>query len=273
MTQPWIKEEGVSYLLAVDIDGTLVKHDGSLSPAVAQAARQVIEAGHHLVISTGRSTGATLPILQEIGLTQGHAVCANGAVTLSISPAHPGGYRVIDRVSFDPSQALTLLKDRFPQASIALETPDGTVYSTPGFEDWSFGVQSTKASAQELADMTQAVRLVLSSEKDTSADFRQAVKEVGLHGVNYAVGWSAWLDISAHGVTKASALEQLRRKLGVDPRHTISAGDGLNDLDMLAWAARGVAMGQALPEVKAKAREVTGSVDKDGLLAVFKSLI
>ena len=98
-------------------------------------------------------------------------------------------------------------------------------------------------------------------------------ERIGLHGVSYSVGWSAWLDIAANGVTKASALEQIRRKLGVDPSHTIAVGDGRNDIEMLDWAARGVAMGQAPDEVADVCHEVTRTVYEDGVAEVLRSLL
>ncbi|HSU73537.1 MAG TPA: HAD hydrolase family protein, partial [Terrabacter sp.] len=94
----------------------------------------------------------------------------------------------------------------------------------------------------------------------------------GLHGVSYAVGWSAWLDINPEGVSKASALELVRRQLRVEPIHTIACGDQRNDLEMLHWAAWGVAMGNAPDEVKAIADEVTCHVDEDGLAPVLEAV-
>jgi hydroxymethylpyrimidine pyrophosphatase-like HAD family hydrolase len=96
---------------------------------------------------------------------------------------------------------------------------------------------------------------------------------VGLAGVTYSVGWTAWLDIAAAGVTKASALENLRSRLGIEPHLTVAVGDGRNDIEMLSWAGRGVAMGQAPEEVMRAADEVTHSVFDDGAAHVLRSLL
>ena len=101
----------------------------------------------------------------------------------------------------------------------------------------------------------------------------EQVERVGLHGVSYAVGWTAWLDINPEGVSKGSALELVRRRLHVEPADTVAIGDQRNDIEMLEWAARGVAMGQAPDEVKAAADEVTGTVEEDGLAQVLRSLL
>jgi hydroxymethylpyrimidine pyrophosphatase-like HAD family hydrolase len=106
-----------------------------------------------------------------------------------------------------------------------------------------------------------------------SRDFLDLVGRLGLHEVSYAVGWTAWLDLAPQGVSKASALETVRQRLGVAPECTVAVGDGRNDLEMLGWAARAVAMGNAEPEVQQAAGEVTGHVDDDGLVPVLESLL
>jgi hydroxymethylpyrimidine pyrophosphatase-like HAD family hydrolase len=107
----------------------------------------------------------------------------------------------------------------------------------------------------------------------TAEDFMDLAERIGLHGVNYAVGFTAWLDINPEGVSKGSALELIRRQLGVEPAHTVAVGDQRNDVEMLQWAARGVAMGNAPDEVKEVADEVTLDVDEDGLVPVLRSLL
>ena len=89
----------------------------------------------------------------------------------------------------------------------------------------------------------------------------------------WVVGWSAWLDINPEGVSKGAALEAIRRRLGVEPMYTVAVGDQRNDLEMLRWAARGVAMGNAPDEVKEAADEVAGDVDDDGLVPVLRALL
>jgi hydroxymethylpyrimidine pyrophosphatase-like HAD family hydrolase len=98
------------------------------------------------------------------------------------------------------------------------------------------------------------------------------VERAGLHGVSYAVGWSAWLDINPEGVSKGSALELVRRRLQIEPINTVACGDQRNDLEMLHWAAWGVAMGNAPDEVKAVADEVAGHVDEDGLAPILEDV-
>jgi hydroxymethylpyrimidine pyrophosphatase-like HAD family hydrolase len=259
-------------LVALDVDGTMVDHTGYLSPAVADAVRAVVDAGHHVIVATGRSIVATTPILTTLGLTKGYAVCSNGAVTLGLDPAEPEGHRVLDMVTFDPRPALTLLREELPGALVAVEDlgvgfkisapfPDGELVGVQTVVDWEHLVASP------------ATRVTLRMPDVEPDDFMTRIEAIGLHEVSYAVGWTAWLDINPEGVSKGSALELLRRRLHVEPADTVAVGDQRNDIEMLQWAARGVAMGNAPVEVQAVAGEVAGTVAEDGLAAVLRSLL
>ena len=87
------------HLIALDIDGTTVNHEGALSAGVREAVRAVADAGHHVTIATGRGVIGTLPVLDRLGITTGYAVCANGAITLRLDPTLDAGYDIIDDVA------------------------------------------------------------------------------------------------------------------------------------------------------------------------------
>jgi hydroxymethylpyrimidine pyrophosphatase-like HAD family hydrolase len=259
-------------LVALDVDGTTVDHSGNLSPAVREAVHAVVDGGIHVVIATGRSIVATLPILEDLKITTGYAVCSNGAVTLGLDPAEEKGYRIEEAVTFDPGPALTLLRGSWPDAVVAVEELGvGFKLSAP-FPEGELQGELRVVPWEELV-AHPVTRVTFRSPTGTSEDFLRLAEHIGLHGVNYAVGFSAWLDINPEGVSKGSALEMLRRRLGIEPMDTVAVGDQRNDIEMLQWAARGVAMGNAPDEVKAFADEVTGDVYADGLVPVLLSLV
>ncbi|WP_255434528.1 HAD family hydrolase [Auritidibacter ignavus] len=264
--------ESDAKMVCLDVDGTLVDHDGHMSPRVREAAQAVIARGHHVMIATGRSLGATLPVIENIGLTDGFSVCSNGGVTLQLGSEFDRGYQVIDRQTFDPAPVLGQVKRRIPSAKFAIETESGAFLSTERFQDFSFGVRARGVSFQDLCEAT-AVRLVVFSQDSSVEEFGEAVESIGLTSVAYSVGYNAWLDVAAAGISKASGLEALREKLGIDQDQTVAVGDGYNDTEMLAWAHRGVAMGQAPERVKRIANEVTEHVNDDGLALVLESLL
>jgi len=259
-------------LVALDLDGTTIDHSGSLSAAVREAVADVVAAGHHLVISTGRSIVATMPVVAMLGLERGYAVCSNGAVTLVLDPSKERGYRIVDTVTFDPRPVLTMLREQIPEALVAVEDLGvGFKVSAP-FPDGELGGDQVVVDWEELV-AHPATRVTLRRPDASSEEFMEQVERAGLHEVSYAVGWTAWLDINPEGVSKGSALELVRRTLEVEPGDTVAVGDQRNDIEMLHWAARGVAMGQAPDEVKAVADEVTGTVEEDGLVPVLRSLL
>lgn len=259
-------------LVALDIDGTTVDHEGVLSPAVRAAVRDTAAAGMHIVIATGRSVVSTTEVLSELGLTSGYAVCSNGAVTIELDPCEPTGYRMLEVVTFDPGPALRILRDQLPGVLVAVEELGvGFMVSAP-FPDGELSGAHRVVSWEELIG-SPATRVTLRDPESSAEEFLEQAHRAGLHGVGYAVGWTAWLDLSPEGVSKASALELLRRRMGVEPADTVAVGDMRNDIEMLRWAARGVAMGNAPDEVKAVADEVTGDVVDDGLVPVLRSLL
>lgn len=259
-------------LIALDLDGTTIRHDGSMSPAVRQAVGEVADAGFHVVIATGRAILATMPLIADLGLEHGFAVCSNGAVTLELDPEHTDGYRILETVTFDPAPALEILRGSWPDAVVAVEEVGvGFKVSAP-FPDGELDGEVRVVPWEELGS-SPATRVTFRSPTGTAEDFLALVERIGLHEVSYAVGFTAWLDINPEGVSKASALELIRRRLGVEPVHTIAVGDQRNDIEMLQWAARGVAMGNAPDEVKGAADEVTAHVDEDGLVPVLRSLL
>lgn len=257
-------------MLALDLDGTTLNHMGELSPRVSEAVRALPD-DVEVVVATGRSIIATTPVLKDLDLRHGFAVCSNGAVTLALDPETPEGYTIIDTVTFDPKGVLEKMRVALPDAIVAVEELGvGFKVSRP-FPEGELMGESRVVSWEELVEHP-VTRVTLRQPEASAEEFMELVERAGLHEVSYAVGWSAWLDINPEGVSKASALELVRRRLHVEPIHTVACGDQRNDMEMLHWAAWGVAMGNAPTEVQAVADEVTGHVDDDGLVPILEAI-
>jgi len=117
------------------------------------------------------------------------------------------------------------------------------------------------------------VRVVVHVPDLSPQEFSEVVAQSGVHGVEYSIGWTAWLDMAAPGISKASALEALREELGIPEYSTVAVGDGFNDTEMLTWAGVGVAMGQAPQGVKDVADVVTDSIHEDGTVLVLEQVL
>ncbi|MFM7014187.1 MAG: HAD family hydrolase, partial [Actinomycetota bacterium] len=137
------------------------------------------------------------------------------------------------------------------------------------------GDQNFETPLEELMHHPVSRVVVLSPKHDVD-EFLGIVAEIGLTSVSYAIGYTAWLDISPQGVSKASALEVQRERLGISPSQVLVMGDGRNDIEMFHWAKLGgglaFAMGQAPEEVRLAASDVTSSVEDDGVAQVLSSL-
>lgn len=259
-------------LVALDIDGTLMHWGGEISDAVADAVEQVRMTRNHVVLATGRNIAATLPVAQRLGIKRGWAVCSNGAVTVKLNPAAREGYEVVHTVTFNPRAALELIRDEMPDAFFAVEDLGTGFRVTQEFPMGELVGEQTVATFEQLCH-DDVTRVVIRAPGADVEHFDSIVSRIGLNDVTYAVGYSAWLDLTPPGVSKASALERLRSQLGVHPAHTVAVGDGNNDIEMLAWAGDSYAMENAPAHVLAAAGTVVPPVDRDGVLEVLLPLV
>lgn len=259
-------------LLALDLDGTVIDWDINVDERIAAAILSIHRAGHEVVIATGRSVDATLPVIEKLGITPEWIVCCNGAVVLKRDALADRAYRWEFVETFDTTQALQRVKNYLVSARFAVEDHEGRFLFTEPLPDATLGQRKAQVSFDELLGV-QATRVVVVSPDHHFEEFLDVVSEMGLTHVSYAVGTTAWLDIAPEGVTKASALEKVRQLEAISLADVMAVGDGRNDIDMLTWAGRAgvsVAMGQGEPEVKAAAGEVTGTFEEHGLLSVLE---
>lgn len=251
-----------------------MQEDGTISATVISEIQRLTLEGHEVMLATGRSSAATLPVLARLGITPSFLVCSNGAITLMRDEREPSGYRRGRIESFDPSGVLTTMRSHIGNARFAVEDEQGHYRFTEIFPDDTIGDDSEQVPFEDLL-VHLATRVVVISPDHEMEEFLAVVDRMGLHRVSYAIGWTAWLDIAPDGVNKATAMERVREDLDI-PRHRVMAvGDGRNDIDMLLWASeqgRGVAMGQAPDEVLEAANETTAPVHGDGLAQVLATL-
>lgn len=264
-----------STLLALDIDGTILDINGEVPPRTRAAVVAAAQAGVQVVLATGRGIEAALPVADFLGLTRGWMVCANGALTVRLDPklkgtvSLPGGYEITNSVTFDPTTAIGRMHQVLPEAIFAVEMPGRGFLTSADFPPGELIENTTTVSLEQLSSQPVS-RVIVRAPGMALADFEVAVRSAGLHAVEYAIGWTAWLDVNAAGVSKASALDALVSGLGV--KHTVAMGDGANDLEMLRWADLSVAMGSAPARVKNATSVVTEPVWHEGAAIVLAAL-
>ncbi|GAA4865961.1 HAD family hydrolase [Saccharopolyspora cebuensis] len=248
-------------LIALDVDGTLLDPDTqTISAAVRTSVRRAVDAGAEVIVATGRSMLGALPVLADLGLTRGVALCSNGAVVLDAATGE-----AVSVETFEPAPVVAELARRVPGSILAVERlGEGNLVTAPFGPDELHGPQHVGT----IEDVTAGPvpRLVANWVGHEPAEVVAAMRGAVLPGATFTLDhYEPWVTVVPQDVTKGAALEKLRAELGVPAAETFAAGDGDNDVQMLEWAAHGVAMGQGPAVVHAAADEVTAPVAEDGL--------
>jgi len=244
-------------LVALDIDGTLVDFDGVMPGSVRVAVRRIIDAGVPVVMSTGRSWRATQVIVEALDLPRALHVCSNGAVVVDYPP-----FELVRHVTFDPAPVIDRVIE-VTKAIIAVEEISQGYRVSAAFPDGELYGDTVHESIESLRSRPVS-RVIVRDPEGDEAEFMGLAQRLGLHGVSYFVGWKCWLDIAPEGVDKASGLDVVCERYGVAAEDVLALGDGYNDIEMLRWAGRGVALGGAPAELCAAADHVTGYFDDGG---------
>lgn len=270
-----VKSDQDKWLVALDIDGTLVNDEGVLSEEVKFQIQRVRNQGHHVILSTGRSPSKTRPIAQLLGIHNGFAVCSNGALVVKLDDSDQKGYKFELVQDFDPTETLSKLIEVLPEAHFAVEDVTGEYRFHKPFPSHSLANVARESTLSDLGQFPVARLVVLSPTHDTES-FIEVVQKLDLSAVSYAIGYTAWLDVTGPGVSKALGLEYCIRQLEIPKDQVIVIGDGRNDLEMFNWAKSNgglaFAMAQAPEEVCQAASHVTSSVADDGVALVLSGL-
>lgn len=248
-------------LVALDVDGTLVDESNIVAPSVRDAVRRVVDAGVPVLLSTGRSWSSAVTIVDQLALPPVEHVCSNGAVSVRYPP-----FEVVDVFTFDPRPVTQRILAEHPSALLAVEVVGRGYRVTDLFPVGELHGEIEVVGLDDLA-AADVTRVIVRDPASSEQEFIELAHRLGLEGVSYAIGYTAWLDIAPDGVDKAHGLARVTSRMGVDASRVLAIGDGRNDVEMLAWAGRGVAMGHAPGELLAVADAVTGTLDEGGLVA------
>ena len=258
-------------LLATDLDGTLVRTDGTISRRTCAALQAAEDAGIVVALVTGRPPRWMAPVAEATGHT-GIAVCANGALLYDMRSETVVASRLLDAET--QLRVVARLREAVPGLHFAVEYVPGFGHE-PGYRHgWAIGVRDVRVGpAEAILDRPAAKLLARHPEMARDELLAVAVEVLGAEAVVTSSSQQALVEIAAPGVTKASALEGLAASAGVSAGEVIAFGDMPNDLPMLAWAGRSVAVANAHPVVLAAVDEVTASNDEDGVAVVVEHLL
>jgi hydroxymethylpyrimidine pyrophosphatase-like HAD family hydrolase len=269
MRQPPENSKTPVRLVASDLDGTLLRSDDSVSQRTLSALERTIEAGIRFVLVSARSPGWLAPEAAKLGL-DGVGICCNGAVVYDYEEG-----RVLIHRPLKPETAREIvhgLRLAAPGVVFGCERPSGFV-AEPGYRPLFRSPDSIPRS-DALAFLSEpATKLVLQHPELPQADLHALASDFAAGRVETCYSGAGLVEIAAAGVTKGAALADLCAELGIDHGAVIAFGDMFNDIPMLAWAGRGVAVANAHADVLAVADEVTASNDEDGVALVLETLL
>jgi len=255
-------------LVATDLDGTLLRTDGSVSARTREVLAALDDAGVPVVMVTGRPR-RWLEELRPLVGGHGLAIVSNGAAVYDVARDAVRDLRGIER---EAGLALVeRIRRAVPGATFAVESAAGIVRDPDFVEPHRVPDGSPVGPLHEVWE-GPALKVLVRHPGLEAADLRRAVIEAVAGRATPTWSVEGLVEISAVGVTKAAALQRLAEELGVVPADVVAFGDMPNDVPMLQWAGSSYAVANAHPEALAAADATAPANDDDGVASVLAGL-
>lgn len=255
------------YLICLDLDGTLLTDDKTIGPYTKKVLNKLKTQGHEIIISTGRPYRASEPYYTELGMDT-PVVNFNGAFV-----HHPNDFNfktVHEELDLDVAMEIARRIPELNIQNVIAEIKD-TVYlhyhDAVLFDAFSMGQPEIKVG--ELTQTMDAgpTTILIQAEEKEIPTIRQSLDDLFAEAIEHR-RWGApypVLEIVKKGINKAVGVDYVRGYLDIDPKNTIAFGDEDNDTEMIEFVQHGVAMNNAIDDIKSVADYVTGSNNDDGV--------
>ncbi|MFF4900122.1 HAD family hydrolase [Streptomyces sp. NPDC001068] len=258
-------------LIATDLDGTLLRADDTLSErSLAAIARAGRSGARHLVV-TGRPAPRVRPLLDDLGC-RGLAVCGQGAQLYDA-----GADRLLWSVTLDRELAETALGKIEAEvgqvyAAVDQDGVDGLTLIEPGYRMPHPTLPALRVGGRDDLWCEPISKVLLRHHTLSDDELAATARAVVGSLATVTMSGPGTVELQPCGVTKATGLALAADHLGLSAEQAIAFGDMPNDIPMFDWAAYGVAMANAHPELKAVADEITSSNEDDGIAVVLERL-
>ncbi|MFB7332614.1 HAD family hydrolase [Streptomyces adustus] len=258
-------------LVATDLDGSLLRGDDTLSDRTLAALARVTRAGARHLVVTGRPAPRVRPLLDVIGCA-GLAVCGQGAQLYDA-----GADRLLWSVTLDRELAATALGKIEAEvgqvyAAVDQDGVDGLTLIEPGYLMPHPTLPALRVGRRDDLWCEPISKVLLRhpalSDDELAATARSVVGSLA----TVTMSGPGTVELQPCGITKATGLALAAEHLGLRAEHALAFGDMPNDIPMFDWAAHGVAMANAHPELKSVADEITLSNEDDGIAVVLERL-
>jgi HAD superfamily hydrolase (TIGR01484 family) len=261
----------VTRLVASDLDGTLLRSDGTVSKRTVEAVRAVQEAGVRFVLATARPPRWLHGLVDVVG-EQGIAICSNGAFSYDVVGRRVLSERTLSRETV--VEVVSLLRAAIPEISFAVETRVGFGMESTYVDMYTPPEGTPIADIADLLEHDLPGKLLARAPALDDADFLSRVVEtVEDRAIVAYSGTTGLAEMSAPGVTKAAVLADWCAEWGFSAHEVVAFGDMPNDLPMLTWAGTSYAVANAHPDVIAAASHTCASNDEDGVASVLEAIV
>lgn len=262
-------------LVALDLDGTLKSTDKQILPKTKAMLQELAQKGVVIVLASGRPTAGLYAEANELELDKlgGYLLSFNGAKVVDYQTKE-----IIYQKVFDASRAHEVY-DRAKEYNLAVMTYSDEEIITEDDNDEYVCVESDinhmpirhVDSFKEYVDFA-VNKVLLTAQPEYAGAIVDEFKEP--YGASLSIYRSApfFIEVMAQGIDKAASLQALIDRLNIKREEVISFGDGYNDLSMIEFAGMGVAMSNAVDEVKQRANYITLSNDEEGIYECLKML-
>jgi Cof subfamily protein (haloacid dehalogenase superfamily) len=260
-------------MVATDLDGTVVRWDGTISARTVAAFDACQRAGIDIVFVTGRPPRWLADVVEQTG-HRGFALCANGALVYDLATEQVVRSHPITRA--DVLEARRLLRDAVPDATFAIETLAGFRREERYQTRWDTGAERLVGPLEDLLVDDPGVLKLLCRNESGSSDELLEVAQTALDGIatpTHSNPHDTLLEVSALGVSKAATVAELATERGIAQSDVVAFGDMPNDLELLAWAGRGYAMSGGHPDAIAAAPYLAPRCEDDGVARVLEELL
>lgn len=262
-------------MIASDLDGTIIRSDGSISERTVAAFAQARAAGIHIVFVTGRPFRWLAPVSAAFGHL-GTVICSNGAVVYDLEASRLIAAKTLPAATLDEVRGIVLELE--PGAHFAAETTRG-VHLEHGFLDPAERSMVSEPEegmpASGVLESEGVVKYLAKSRRTTPDEFMARIGPHIAHlvAVTHSAPSIALLEMSHPDVNKSVALADYAHELGIDAAQIMAFGDMPNDVEMLGWVGHGYAMASGHRLAKAAARHLAGPLEDDGVARAIERML
>lgn len=267
--------EGDNYnMLVLDIDGTLVGSDKTISEKTREAIIKAQQRGKIVAIASGRSIAGIRKTASNISLEQygGYVIAYNGTTVVNCKTGECIYNQMVPKELVKPVYEAA---KRVNAGIVVYNDNTKEMISGNGLNEYiKIDAEACNVTINEVSDFVKAVnfpfnKFLLSGKPEHMAEVEKIMaKEFG-DRLNVFRSDPFYVELLPRYVDKGVAVEKLVKHLDIQREKVICIGDSYNDLPMLRFAGMGVAMGNAQQEVKEMADYVTASNDEDGIVNVI----